>query len=368
MRSFVWRKLISVPLLVVAITGACSECGAQAISLNDKQRARLIALVSSDPEAKALCGRVIEDANQDLSAQPHPLKQIQTEGKLQSDPVKVETQKGLMDTGKVFSLGIAYTVTGDLKYSEKVKQFILAWAEVNKPTGDPIDETNLEPLMIGYDLVRKTFSDSERDRADRWLKKVAEEEISNKRSGGTAINNWNSHRLKIIGLAAFLTGDEKLLHHAVDGYMEQIRVNLRPDGSSLDFEERDALHYHCYDLEPLLTLARVAQLNGIDLYNYTSPKGASLPKSVQFALPYASGEKTHAEFVNSTVAFDRKRAAAGEQRYIAGRPFDPSDARKTVELDSFFDASMQPLLLKMYGGRAHKYATFQEVFLDAERQ
>ena len=39
---------------------------------------------------------------------------------------------------------------------------------------------------------------------------------------------------------------------------KQIAANLRPDGSSLDFHERDALHYHCYDLEPLLTLAIAA--------------------------------------------------------------------------------------------------------------
>jgi hypothetical protein len=367
MRLKVRRLVLGLPVMALILTGS-SVCRAQAISLNDKQRAWLIGIVSSDPEAKALYQRVRQQADQALTSEPHPLKKIQSEGRLQGDPDKVETQIGLKDTGKTFSLAVAYAVTADTKYSSKAKQFVLAWADVNKPTGDPIDETNLEPLLIGYDLVRKVFSDTESDRVDKWLHKVAEDEISNRRPGSSSVNNWNSHRLKIIGLIGFAIGDDKLIKHATDGYKEQIRANLRPDGSSFDFEQRDALHYHCYDLEPLLTLARVAQLNGIDLYNYASPKGASLPKSVRFAVPYADGTKSHAEFVHSTVAFDRQRGAAGEQSYITGRPFDPIGARKMLELDSFFEPSVQPLVLRLYGGRAARYASFEEVFMDAEKQ
>jgi hypothetical protein len=362
-----WLKTMLVGLVGLILTGP-SQVRAQAISLSEKQRTRLVSIITSDREAKSLYERVRQQADEILNSEPHPLKEIQTSGKLQSDPVKIETQAGLRDAGKVFDLAAAFAVTASPVYGAKAKQFVLAWAKVNKPNGQPIDDTNLEPLLIGYDMVRKTFSDAERDQADKWLHKIAEAEISNRRPGSTSVNNWNSHRLKIVGLVGFAIGDGKLIKYATDGYKEQIRANLRPDGSTYDLEQRDALHYHCYDLEPLLTLARVAQLNGIDLYNYSSPKGASLAKSVRFALPYADGTKSHAEFVNSTVAFDRERGAAGERAYVAGRRFDPVDARRMIELDSFFDPAVVPLMLKLYGGTAQRYATFLDVFMDAEKQ
>ena len=49
----------------------------------------------------------------------------------------------------------------------------------------------------------------------------------------------------------------------MDGYRRQVAVDLDADGSSFDCHERDALHYHLYTLQPLLTLALAARRNGI---------------------------------------------------------------------------------------------------------
>ena len=75
----------------------------------------------------------------------------------------------------------------------------------------------------------------------------------------------------------------------------------------------------CYDLEPLLALATAARQNGTDLYRYQAPSGASLAKSLAFLAPFCDGTQTHPEFVNSRVAFDRRRAESGDRTYQSGR-------------------------------------------------
>jgi hypothetical protein len=265
-------------------------CYGQNITLNESQRAYFVRLIKSDREAGAVFERVRKQADEALDAQPNPVRLISSGGRLQDDPVKLATQESLKDMNKVFSLAVAFAGTGESSYAAKAKAFILKWTEINEPSGQPINETNLESLFLGYDLTRKTFSADERGRADAWLRRVAEAETSHRdERSGNAINNWNSHRLKIIGMIAFLLGDRRLIDYSVNGYKRQIADNLRRDGSSFDFEERDSVRYHCYDLEPLLALARVSAMNGADLYHYVAPNGASLPAAVAFALPFIDG-------------------------------------------------------------------------------
>jgi hypothetical protein len=84
--------------------------------------------------------------------------------------------------------------------------------------------------------------------------------------------------------------------------------NIRPDGSTRDFVERDALHYVVYTLEPMLMAAAAA--HGDDWYGDPAVDGR-LALALDWLKPYALGERTHEEFVRSTVEFDRKPANAG---------------------------------------------------------
>ena len=76
---------------------------------------------------------------------------------------------------------------------------------------------------------------------------------------GTWRNNWQSHRIKLIALSAFTLGDRKMMN-AAQLFVEHLADNIGPDGKTWDFEERDALHYAVYDLQPLVTARRRAPL------------------------------------------------------------------------------------------------------------
>lgn len=335
-----------VSLVVLALTTRQASAGP--VSLSDDQREKLAALVKSDPDARRRFDELKRQADGALKEQPNPIAEIRSEGKLPGDPARVKTQESLKDMRRLYALGFAYAVTGEASYADKARQFLAAWAKENHSRGDPIDDTNLESALVAYDLVRKTCPEAERKAIDHWLLQAAEAEVESaaKRPGSTK-NNWQSHRLKIVGLVGLLLDDKKLIDYAAKGFREHVNHNLEPDGSSLDFHERDALHYHCYDLEPMLTLAIAFDQAGKDLYSHTSSKGASLARSVRFLVPYCEGTKTHAEWIHSKVAFDRKRAEAGDAHYKAGTLFEPKSGRRTLESAAYFDPSLNNLVERL---------------------
>ncbi len=373
------RSLMLMALLVVAVTGF-----AEGISLSDSQRLKLADLVASDPEAKKLFQKLLREADASVSAKGNPIRRIGTAGKLAGDPLKIHSRASLEDMKKLNALGYLYAVTGPpslgptarpelgprrseaktgkAEYGAAARRIILHWAKVNQPTGVPIDETKLEPLLTTYDLTRSTFSQPERKNVEDWLRAMARLELQSAHTNSvTSSNNWQSHRLKMVGLIGFLLEDKPLIQQAVDGFKRQIEENLAPDGSSFDFHQRDALRYHCYDLEPLLTLAVAAGQNGIDLYHYEAPNGASLPKAVAFLAPFCDGTRTHAEWVHSKVKFDRQRAEAGEKGFEVGAAFDPREARGVFERAAFFDEQYRPLVLRLYSNGAAEYPGWQSV-------
>jgi hypothetical protein len=181
----------------------------------------------------------------------------------------------------------------------------------------------------------------------QWLGRTAQAGITaiyNRPDRATSHNNWHSHRLKIVGEIGYAIGDTALEGYAVRGLLAQVGSNLNPDGSSADFITRDALHYHVYDLEPLLKLAIVIRrATKADYYSWVAPSGSSIKKSVAWLLPYLNGQKTHPEFVNSTVEFDRKRAQNGEAAYKSGTLFDPKNGVSTLVLAARFDERLMPL-------------------------
>ena len=309
-------------------------------------------------------------ANEALSEAPHPIDTIRSEGLLQGNPKKKATQQSLQDVSRLYALALVYRVSRKRIYLRQAVEYLAAWALVNHPRGDPIDDTKLDPAIEAFDMVKGRLPwHLDRD-VRRWLQATADSEITavfNRPNRATSFNNWHSHRLKVIGEIGFALGDTALEGYAIRGLKEQIGRNLRPDGSSEDFVTRDALHYHVYDLEPLLKLAIVlSRATGVDYYSYVSPAGSSIKKSVDWLVPFVTGKKTHAEFVNSTVEFDRRRARNGEAPYKAGSLWDPRNGVMVLELAAFYDPGLMTPARNL-NGLEEKYPSWQAVVNELER-
>ena len=321
-------------------------------------------LIKTDGQVRSLYGQVQQFADAALAEDPNPIDTIRTEGLLQGDPRKTATWEALRDMHKMYALALAYRVTGRREYLNKVTVYMIAWADSNFSRGDPIDDTNLDPAIEAYDMIKDDLVSAEIKRISGWLRRTAEAEINaryNLPQRATSHNNWHSHRLKVVGEIAFAIGDKKLEEYAINGIKQQIGTNLKADSTSEDFAERDALHYHVYDLEPLLKLAiLLKQATGVDYYSYEAPSGSSIRKSVDWLLPYLDGRKTHPEFVNSKVEFDRRRAQNGQAEYKAGTLFDPRNGAATLILAAYFDEDLLQLARHLLGTE-EKYPNWQSV-------
>jgi hypothetical protein len=365
------KKLFLFTILCVLILVS----KAQVVSLNAAEITKLKKLVNTDAEVKKHWEGILKNADDALAASPNPADTILTEGILQGDPRKTRTWMFLEDMQKVYALSLAYKVTQDQQYLTKSVAFLLAWAKQNQPMGNPINDTNLDRIIFAYDLLKSDLTTDANLTISAWLNKVALQEIKTydravaNVKGITYVNNWHSHRIKEVAQVAWAINDEKLKSWTREAYKLQISKNLNPDGSSLDFHERDALHYHVYDVDPLMVaatiLARDKQFDG-NPYTYKSAEGNSLKGAVDWLVPYFTGARTHAEFVNSKTPFDKKRAANGEKGYVAGTLFNPSEASSSIALADYFDIKMLEIYQVQTKNKS-KYPNWQFVLNEIKR-
>lgn len=363
------NKSIFIPfsLLPWALSAAPLWAGMVSFTLQDIQRLQYV--VKHSPEAARWAGEAEKRADAALQEDPRPIARIQTAGNLQGSAEKTATQEALKDMGRMRDLEWAYALTGRDSYRDKAARFVLAWVRTCQPPPNPIDATNLEPLLECYDLVRPSMAPGDSKKADDWVRSVAQTLLaSDNPDKGTYWNNWKAHRLKIVALCAFIVGDQVLEEQTLEAFKTFLGKNLNPDGTTLDFLERDALHYQVYDLEPMIRTAILFErARGLDLYHFKTSRGASIDQCVAFVIPYAEGTQTHAEYVHTNVPFDRQRAQNHEKGHGIGEPFDPQAALKCLELAQFFEGEMVQTITKLKGEIQTGYPTLQVLLNEVQR-
>ena len=317
------------------------SASAQYLSLNKIETKKLISLVNTDKDVKQLYLKMERLANTALTEVPNPIDTIVSEGHLATDPKKIRTVKSLADLHKIYALAISYTITNKDTYKTKCIEYLVAWSSINKGMGNPINDTKLDPIFDAYDLLKDQIDPSSKATITAWMQQVADAEIASPRyksvNSKTLFNNWNSHRIKVVGSIAYLINNNAYKVFTDSSLKKQILKNLHADGSGMDLEERDALHYHVYTLEPLIVIATIIKrATGIDYFNFRSASGSSIKNSVDFLLPFATGQKTHPEYVNSTVAFDKKRAENKEPGFTIGANFQPIAAVEVLSTAAYF--------------------------------
>jgi hypothetical protein len=350
-------------MLVLLLSFAVSGSYAQFVGLNKEEVTDLRRLIKNDKEAKASYAILKGRADDALTQTPDPIDTVVSEGHLATDPKKIRTVQSLKDVDKIYSLSIAYVVDGNKNYLDKAAEFLRSWAKTNRPQGNPINDTKFEDLLLAYDLLKNSLPAADDKTINIWLEEMADAEMKTglSKTRKTSFNNWNSHRLKVVGLIAYILNNDKYKTYIAEELPAQIEKNLLPDGTGIDFRERDALHYHIYTLEPLISLATVwKRATGKDFYHYSSPSSASVSKSIEFLIPFVKGEKLHPEFVNSNVAFDKKRADNKEAGYQIGAPFKQATGIPVLIQASYFDASLMDVVRKVLNSSV-TYPTWQSV-------
>lgn len=323
--------------LVLALSSAGAETPPYAL-LSPALVARLPAAAAT-PEGRAL----VRAANTVLARPPHPLPVVHTEGTLPHHGIHDESAIAQRDWPAMLNLALAYRLTADPRYRRAEETYFSAWLAAYRVSFNPIDETNLDQVILAFDAAGAELTAGTRQAMAGFLRTMAEgylAKIAREKPEDTA--NWQSHRIKLITLAAYALGDPELVAGAHRVFTRQLSVNIRPDGSVVDFPKRDALHYVVYDLEPLTVAALAAQAHGADWFHPASPGAPAVSQALDWLNPFALGRRTHQEFVHSSIRFDAERAAAGEKGYAG--PWDPATSVYLYQLASLADPAYRPVL------------------------
>jgi hypothetical protein len=271
---------------------------------------------------------------------------VHTEGVLATLPEYRRASQARKDWERIPVLAGAYALTGEARYRDAYARFLTAWLDLYAISGNPIDETHLDGWLLAYRAAGASLPPELQDRMQKFACDLADRYSQPQSKGkSSSTNNWQSHRAKLAVMGALTCGRPEGIRRAEAVFAAQIRDNLRPDGESIDFAQRDAIHYVVYSIEPLLEAALFSEQAGRPLFAVVGPGGQSLSRGLQWLAPYARGEKSHEEFVRSQVRFDAERAAAGVAGF-SGR-FVPTKARWTfwlaARLDGQWEASSEAL-------------------------
>ncbi|MBV8667109.1 MAG: alginate lyase family protein [Burkholderiaceae bacterium] len=124
-------------------------------------------------------------------------------------------------------------------------------------------------LAITYLRLSEHATPEQRAQIEPWLKRVALADLAFFDDPKKSRNNHYYWTGVGVMATAVATGDKGLLRAAADIY--QAGVNDIQDDGSLPMEMRraqKALHYHNFALDPLVIMAEMARVNGMDWYAY----------------------------------------------------------------------------------------------------
>jgi len=364
--------LLAFPLFVPAANAAGDGPGEFSIRavvpLPPSHLASLRRLVADDPEAAALAETVKTDAEPWLDEQPQPLEVIHYEGLVNTDPKRIATVEKLREMDGVAALIRHWQATGDPRAAETLRRFVSAWAKTYRPTGNDVNENKFYPLLVAYHQIRAAFPPDEKTEIDAWLRRLGELHEREVRQSTHLTNRYTKH-VRLVATIGTILNISEWQAAAEAGLKRFVTESLRADGTSLDLERRDTLTYHASALRPAIELAMLAAHEGRDLYTWESENGGSIQKSVHYLVPYALGEKTRKEWLNTKVDLDRRRSAAGIEKYRAGRLYDPRDALRVMEEASYFDPALTRVVRHLTGTtETERFPSWQMLINEAARR
>ncbi|MBM3622144.1 MAG: alginate lyase [Alphaproteobacteria bacterium] len=287
-----------------------------------------------DRKESPAAAAILRSATRALDRAPHAMTRVHVEGTLPGQGIYDQSNEALRDLEAMRDLAIAARLSGQTAYAAAAVRLARAWADVYRPSFNPIDETRFDNFMLALDLFAPPDRASVGPGQHTLLRGFADGYPRQVVRGATATNNWNSHRVKLAVLSSFAMGELALVQRAKAMFEAQLSANIDRRGEVYDFAQRDALRYVVYSLEPLMMSVLAARRHGEDWYGL---EGGRLGLALAWLRPYVEGQKTHEEFRRSKVDFDRVRREAGLTGF--GGPFMPAKARLLYGMAARVDRS-----------------------------
>jgi hypothetical protein len=251
------------------------------------------------------------------STKPDGLPYIRRDGQVNPERYAIgDRDKIGVLSSSVYTLSVAYYITGDETFAVHAVRFIRTWfldpetrmnpnltyAQAVKGRNEGrgtgiIDTHGFVRLIDGIKLLELSKEWTKSDDAGikewfeaylRWLR-----ESPNGKDEADAKNNHGSiYDVQTTCYALLLGKEEEARKILREVGKKRIAVQVEPDGSQpLELERTKAYNYSLLNLEALINLARLGERLGVDLWPFKAPNGGSIRKAIDFLVPYTVGTK-----------------------------------------------------------------------------
>lgn len=221
-------------------------------------------------------------------------------------------------TKLVRSLARGYAASGDERYAKRAAEILRVWFVDPATRMNPdlryaqtipgrekgnhngiIDTVSLIDVVDSLYLLEPSasFPEEEQKAVKAWFSDyvdwLTKSELG--RQEAAAKNNHGVWYDAQTAVYAHYVGRDDLARQIIAAVPEKrMEPQIAADGSlPLELARTRPMNYSMYVLRAYLTLARVGDELGLNLYDAQTKNGASLAKACEYILPYVSGEKTY---------------------------------------------------------------------------
>ena len=208
-------------------------------------------------------------------------------------------------------------------------QGVSVWAATYVPTGNSVLDFTVLPVIMAYDLIYDLLPlipDATID-AQNQIETFLTQLITTSDSyyvSNTSPDNYRTKSLNIRLFCSLALGDPVQINLSILLIKAHAKLNLFPNGSSYDFNYRDAVAVHRVNLEAWINIVMYAS-------SYLDQTTLSLVEaSANFLKPFAQGVQVHQEYQFSQNPLDR----SGQ---ILNASWNPASANLVLfEADAIF--------------------------------
>jgi hypothetical protein len=296
---------------------------------------------------------LLNSADKLVNQKCHAISILHTEGLVPHQGIYDESLVAQRDFPDILTLALAWKFTNDRRYLSVANRWIGSWVKIYVPNFDPLDESNFDTFIFACVILGDSLSEENRDMcsklfytwANGYLDGKGRRDYPETYKVTSNNNNWESHRVKIVALCSAALNDQALFSKAKMMYINQIEQNFLPDSSTLDYWDRDALHYVTYDLQPLVVACLAAYSMNSDWFDIENLKGIGLRNTLDWLVPYANEEKRHLEFAKTHAKFDLFRKSVGMNGFQGY--WEPNTSNELFWMASFLDSKWAGLASRL---------------------
>ncbi len=251
--------------------------------LSQRVQARVEPTVSAFRKLKS-------DVDRDLDHAPNVLRRWYVPGYYRDANGHRKAKEGLQnDANFVYQAALCYRMTGDERYAQAAVRVIQAWATGVEETSDKDDSTlsfsyHFPSMIFGADLLRvsKSWPTELQQAFDRFLVEKALPLNTMK-----ARNNWGNWGLVLVLAVAAYRNDQALFEKGVARWREFLDEQVSEQGHLHHEVTRNngkgehGIWYSHFSLMPQTIAAEIARVNGVELYEYRSPRARTMRQAFE---------------------------------------------------------------------------------------